>query len=397
MKPFFILALFSSLFLFWVFGTTEEGFSVGVIGKEVYVKEDVAGTSSDSGIALAQDKTSEDEKATSSLSDVSHIATPPTVKAVYMSSWVASTPSVRSAIVDMIDTTELNAIVIDVKDNTGVVTWNGRMKEEDLALFIDELHKKGIYVIGRIAVFQDPRYAINHKDHAVQKQDGSIWKSKKGEMWVDTGSKNMWAYTLLLSEKAYELGFDEINLDYIRFSTEGFNDNLVYPQSGTRAKNDRVGVVSEFYKYITDELRARKIPVSGDVFGIITTSKTDIPVLGQDLHKALMYFDYVAPMIYPSHYAPGTFGFSNPAANPRQVIKEALNGAILIAHEVASSTGASQDSVVAKLRPWYQDFDMGATYTKEMVRGQIDEGETLGVSSWMLWDPSNKYTKSALR
>ena len=117
----------------------------------------------------------------------------------------------------------------------------------------------------------------------------------------------------------------------------------------------------------------------------------------RDLHKALQYFDYVAPMVYPSHYAPGTFGFTNPAANPGAVIREAMKGAIVIADEVASSTGQATSTVRGKLRPWYQDFDMGATYTVEMVRAQIDEGERLGITSWMLWDPSNKYTKSALK
>ncbi len=388
MKHYFIGGVFSLIILFSIFGTpssvevysgfSEEGL---VTDKEV----EAVGTATTSEAVLDEAK------------KVSHLSTPEVLKAVYISSWVAGTPSVRDRILALIDETELNAIVIDVKDNTGVITWEERMKEEDLVKLIEDLHTKNVYVIGRIAVFQDPKYAIAHKDHAVKKQDGSLWKSKKGEYWVDTGSKKKWEDTLALSEQAYALGFDEINLDYIRFSTEGVKDNLVFPQSGARAVNDRVGVVSEFYAYITGELRKRGIPVSGDVFGIITTSSTDIPVLGQDLHKALEYFDYVAPMVYPSHYAPGTFGFSNPAANPGAVIRESMLGAVRIADEVASSTGQSTSTVRAKLRPWYQDFDMGATYTAEMVRAQIEAGERLGITSWMLWDPSNKYTRGALR
>lgn len=386
MKQYFIGGVFSLLILFWFFGSTSS--------TEVYSSEEeklVAASTTMSSIAVASSSSLLEEK------KVVHIAPPEEVKAIYMSSWVASTPSARDKLVKMIDETELNAVVIDVKDNTGVITWAGRMKKEDLVSFIEELHAKNIYVIGRIAVFQDPRYALLHKDHAVQRQDGTIWKSKKGEAWVDTGSKQMWRNTVLLGVESYELGFDEINLDYIRFSTEGVKDGLVFPQSGARAVNDRVGVVSDFYEYVTGEYRSRGIPVSGDVFGIITTSTADIPVLGQDLHKALQYFDYVAPMVYPSHYAPGTFGYTNPAAHPGEVIREAMQGAILIADEVASSTGQSTSTVRAKLRPWYQDFDMGAVYTAEMVRAQIREGNNLGVSSWMLWDPSNKYTPSALK
>lgn len=388
MKHYFIGGVFSLIILFSIFGTPSSVEVYSGLSEEELVTDKEAETVS---AATTSEAVLDEAK------KVSHLSIPEVLKAVYISSWVAGTPSVRDRILALIDETELNAIVIDVKDNTGVITWEERMKEEDLVKLIEDLHTKNVYVIGRIAVFQDPKYALAHKDHAVQKQDGSLWKSKKGEYWVDTGSKKKWEDTLALSEQAYALGFDEINLDYIRFSTEGVKDNLVFPQSGMRAVNDRVGVVSEFYAYITGELRKRGIPVSGDVFGIITTSSTDIPVLGQDLHKALEYFDYVAPMVYPSHYAPGTFGFSNPAANPGPVIYEAMLGAVRIADEVASSTGQSTSTMRAKLRPWYQDFDMGATYTAEMVRAQIEAGERLGITSWMLWDPSNKYTRGALR
>ncbi len=385
MKQYFIGGVFSLIILFWIFGSTS---SVEVYSGEndststQTVSTSTAGTSS---VVIETEKR------------VTHVSTPDSVKAIYISSWVASTPSVREKLIAMVDETELNAVVVDVKDNTGTITWEGRMKEEDLREFIEELHNKNVYVIGRVAVFQDPAYASLHRDQAVQRKDGAIWKSRKGEAWVDTGSRQMWEHIVTIGTEAHEMGFDEVNLDYIRFSTEGVKDGLVFPQSGARALSDRVGVVSEFYEYVTGEFHKKGIPVSGDVFGIITTSTTDIPVLGQDLHKALEYFDYVAPMVYPSHYAPGTFGFTNPAANPGAVIREAMSGSLVIADEVASTTGMSTSTIRGKLRPWYQDFDMGATYTAEMVRAQISEGEKLGIRSWMLWDPSNKYTRAALK
>ncbi len=391
MKHYFVGGVFSLIILFWIFG---ESSSVEVYSSE---NETINKKIEITDIEPEENSTPLTEESSTTANSVKHLPPPDSIKAVYISSWVAGTPSVRANVLRLIDETEINAIVIDVKDNTGVITWEERMKEEDLKTLIEELHSKGIYVIGRIAVFQDPAYALAHKDQAVKRRDGTLWKSKKGEYWVDAGSKQKWEHTLRLSEQAYALGFDEINLDYIRYSTEGTKDGLIFPQSDARAINDRVGVVSEFYEYITGELRKRGIPVSGDVFGIITTSSADIPMLGQDLHKALEYFDYVAPMVYPSHYAPGTFGFNNPAAHPGPVIKEAMLGALRIADEVASSTGQATSTVRAKLRPWYQDFDMGATYTAEMVRAQIDAGEKLGISSWMLWDPSNKYTKEALK
>lgn len=325
-----------------------------------------------------------------------HVTTPEHVKAVYMSSWVAGTPSIREKMVKLIDTTEINAIVIDVKDNTGLISWNGRIR--DTESFVEELHQKNIYVIARVAVFQDPLYVLAHPDQAVKsKQTGRIWKDHKGIPWVDTGSKDMWNYTLEVSKEAYAKGFDEINLDYIRFPTDGKLSDMVFPVSGERALTDKVGIVGDFYRFITSQLRKENIPVSGDIFGIVLSTSADVPVLGQDAHVALETFDYVAPMVYPSHYSSGAFGYTNPAQYPGEVIKRAMTDAFRIADEVASSTGQATSTVRAKFRPWYQDFDMGATYTKELVRAQIDAGEALGVSSWMLWDPGNSYTIGALK
>jgi hypothetical protein len=137
--------------------------------------------------------------------------------------------------------------------------------------------------------------------------------------------------------------------------------------------------------------------VSGDVFGIITTSKEDTAVLGQNFASAIQHFDYIAPMVYPSHYAPGSFGYQNPASHPGPVITEALKGALLIVDTVASSTGQATSTLKGKIRPWYQDFNMGAVYTAELVKAQIEAGNKLGVTSFMMWDPNNRYTISAYK
>ncbi len=327
---------------------------------------------------------------------VTHIKTPEFVKSVYISSWVAGTPSIRAKIVKLIDETELNSIVIDVKDNTGVLSWDGRIR--DLPEFLDELHSKNIYVIARVAVFQDPLYIKDHPEQAVRsKKTGGIWKDYKGVPWVDTGSKDMWRYIENVSKDAYALGFDEINLDYIRFATDGPLSDMTFPISGERALTDKPGIVSDFYRYITDALHKDGIPVSGDLFGIIMITNVDIKTLGQDMHSALETFDYVSPMVYPSHFYKGTAGYDNPAAHPGEIIAYSMAAGIKIADEVASSTGQATSTIRAKYRPFYQDFDMGATYTAEMVRAQITAGEKLGIHSWMLWDPANKYTPSALK
>ncbi len=380
------LVVFLVIFFFWLVDSGYRHFPIlNSLGSIVY-------TASSTLTAKVPDLK---EEATSTQRIVTHIKTPEHVKAVYMSSWVAGAPSFRNKLVKLIDDTEINAVVIDVKDNTGVISWDGRVR--DLDNFIDELHAKNIYLIARVAAFQDPLYVKKFPEEAVHsKSTGGIWKDHKGIPWVDTGSKKMWVYIENIAKDSYARGFDEVNLDYIRFPTDGALSDMTFPISGDRAKIDKPGIVSDFYHYITDSLRKDGIPVSGDLFGIIMITKVDIAVLGQDMHTALETFDYVSPMIYPSHFYSGTNGYQKPAEHPGEIISYSMKKGIEIADEVASSTGQATSTIRAKYRPFYQDFDMGAVYTAEMVRAQITAGEKLGIDSWMLWDPSNKYTLGAL-
>lgn len=399
MKPFVVSALVFSLFLYWILGEGDSVLKKSLqLGTEVYSSNEVSNVVAATTSVVVATTT----EATSTVLAISHIATPKQVKAIYMSSWVAGTPSVRSHLIKLIEDTELNAVVIDVKDNTGVLSWDGRIR--DLDVLIKELHDKNIYVIARISAFQDPLFVKKHPELAVKSiKTGEVWKDHKGIPWVDTGSRAMWEYLAQIGEEAYLKGFDELNYDYIRFPTDGDLKSMRFPVSGERGLVDKRGIVQEFYKYLHDTFSVLSIPISGDLFGIIATNKNETKTLGQDLGDALLYFDYVSLMVYPSHFYAGTAGYQNPAAHPGEIIKYSTQGAIAIAVETASSTrnasGTPQiasSTLIAKLRPWYQDFDMGATYTKEMVRAQIEAGYAYNVNSWMLWDPANKYTPSAL-
>lgn len=392
---------FAIVIFFWIAYAGYQHLSlVRNFGVEEYVKAEEGNTKN--GVMASSSEINDLKKdtnltASTSVRVVTHIKTPEDVKSIYMSSWVAGTPSIRSRLVNLIEDTELNAVVIDVKDNTGLVSWDGRVRDMDA--FIDELHSKNIYVIARIAAFQDPLYVKLHPEEAVHsKKTGGIWKDHKGIPWVDTGSRNMWRYIDKISKESYARGFDEVNLDYIRFPTDGALSDMTFPISGKGGVFvNKPAIVGEFYEYITDSLHKEGIPVSGDLFGIIMVTKVDIAVLGQDMHTALRTFDYVAPMIYPSHFYPGTAGYQKPAQHPGEIIDYSMKLGIEIADEVASSTNQATSTIRAKYRPWYQDFDMGGVYTAEMVRAQITAGEKLGIKSWMLWDPANHYTPNALK
>lgn len=389
MKQFVVVLLLLSLVIFWLAGNKSSTFHVGSkLGTEMYSKIDSIDATSTEVLTASS--------TASTTPRVIHIKTPEHVRAIYMSSWVAGTPSVRTRLVKLIDETELNAVVIDVKDNTGLLSWDGRVK--DLDAFVKELHDKNIYVIARIAAFQDPAYVKLHPEQAVTNVNtGGVWKDRKGVPWVDTGNRAMWEYLVAIGKEAYARGFDELNFDYIRFPTDGDLKAMRYPVSGERGLTDKRGIVKEFYAYLHDQFSPLSIPISGDLFGIIATNTNETKTLGQDLSDALTSFDYVALMVYPSHFYAGTAGYENPAAHPGEIITYSTTGAVAIAVATASSSQVASSTLITKLRPWYQDFDMGATYTKEMVRAQITSGEKFGVNSWMLWDPANKYTPSALK
>ncbi len=327
-------------------------------------------------------------------STVAHLKTPSPLKAIYLTSWTTGSIARRKKLIDLIDTTELNAIVIDIKDYTGRVSFlidNAELRAvgsakkiiPDIEALIGELHEKNIYVIGRIAVFQDPYLVSKHPEWAVKKDSDRMaaWRDHKSITWLDAGAPGVWDYTVLLAKESYRLGFDELNFDYIRFPSDGNMKDIYYPWSDGYEKPE---VLRGFFSHVHDNLKPLGVPLSADLFGM-TTINTDDLNIGQVLEVALPYFDYVSPMVYPSHYPPTFIGLSNPAAEPYKVVRYSLNAA----YERSSTTPQ-------KIRPWLQDFNLGAIYTAEMVRAQIQATYDAGFNSWMLWDAANHYTPAAL-
>jgi hypothetical protein len=322
-----------------------------------------------------------------------HIETPGVVKAIYMTACVGGTPSLRDKLVKLVNDTELNSVVLNVKDETGYISFESnhpKLKDAsgtcviaDLKNFLEELHGYGIYTIGRIAVFQDPRLVKLYPEIAVKDLKGDIWKDRKGISWIDVGAQEAWEYILILAKESYNLGFDEINFDYIRFPSDGDMKDISYPFSENKQKPE---VLESFFKYVADSLD-EDIPTSADLFGMTTTNYDDLNI-GQVLEKAMPHFDYIMPMVYPSHYPPTFSGFKNPAEHPYEIIYQSMTEAVTRAKAIGYDS--------RKIRPWFQDFDLGTTYTPDMVRAQITASYNSDVDSWALWSASNVYTKEAL-
>lgn len=344
---------------------------------------------------------------------VTHLPTPEPMYAIYMTQCVVGTPSLRDSLVEFIDSTKLNAVVIDIKDYAGKISFPtenpvlaGSISEkcgaDDMKEFIEILHDKGIYVIGRITVFQDPFYTKLHPELSVQSKSrpGEPWKDFKGLSFIAVNSQPFWDYIVELSKESYALGFDELNYDYVRWPSDGPMSDIVY------ATQNHAGDLERFFQYLNSKVKPLGAVMSVDLFGMTTTNIDDLNI-GQVLERALPYFDYVAPMVYPSHYPKSFLGLGNPNYDPYRVVNYSMSEAARRARatttpigsfsytRIGTSTPAMYEKPaypVTKLRPWLQDFDYGKDYLPQDILDQTRATYDAGLTSWFFWDPANRYT-----
>ena len=408
---FFILAITFAVAWFLPMGHID--YAVNILGQNTAATADIA-----SSTVLVQATSTPPLASTTPEFIVTHIPTPNPLKGIYMSSWAAGSSKFRTHLYDLVDTTEVNAVVIDVKDYTGRISFEvddpsimatGAVEKRipDIKQFIDKLHKKGVYVIGRISTFQDS-YLINvHPEWAVKTKEGVIWKDYKGVKWLDAGAEPVWDYIASIGRAAYKVGFDELNFDYIRFPSDG---NLVDIAYSWGAGRTRVEVMKSFFSYLHDQFSGTGITISADLFGLTTSAEDDLGI-GQILEYGLASFDYVAPMVYPSHFGKGYDNFAKPAEHPYDVIKLSMSRAVAKAEATTTRSRIVGEEPIAstspqlytkdtydknKLRPWLQAFDLGAIYTPAMIRAQMQATYDVGLTSWMLWDAASVYKKEAL-
>ncbi|MGG3282272.1 putative glycoside hydrolase [Paenibacillus solani] len=323
----------------------------------------------------------------------------PKVKGIYVTAYSAG-GSRMNQLVDLMDNTDLNAMVIDIKDDEGYITYktdNPKLQElgkpqpfiRDIDQLMKRLKKHDIYPIARIVVFKDTILAKKNPELSFRKGDGSVWANGGGDSFVNPYSKEVWDYNIEIAKEAAKLGFKEIQFDYVRFP-EGFEkraDSLKY----TKTEQSRVDVISDFVQYAREELAPLGIRVSVDIFGY-AASVPAAEGIGQDFVKISKNVDIISPMVYPSHYTAGWFGSPVPDKAPYQTIK----GSMEDTHKKLEELGEQKPII----RPWIQDFTASwlgsgnyAKYGKKEVEEQIRALKDTNVEEYLLWNASNRYTE----
>ncbi|HVS59231.1 MAG TPA: putative glycoside hydrolase [Gemmatimonadaceae bacterium] len=291
------------------------------------------------------------------------------------------------------DSTEINAFVIDVKDEFGL-SFNPsdpllkknagtESKATHLAAVVDTIRAHGILPIARIVVFKDSVTARNNPDHTIRKADGTAWRDKKGQTWVNPYANAIWEYNFRVADEAIKMGFGEIQFDYIRFP-EPYRSlpPQVFPERNGRNKPQ---VLSEFLTTARERFAKQGVRTTADIFGLVTTVGGALEV-GQKWEPISQSVDAVLPMVYPSHYPPGSFQLPHPNADPYDVIHIAISRA----RERDEKLGIKGEHV----RPWLQAFSLGlpkygAHEIEEQKRGVYDAG----YDGWVLWEPGSRYDK----
>jgi len=320
--------------------------------------------------------------------------TPPSdaVRALYVNRWASQSRKRMAKLVATADSTEINALVIDMKDEFGLnyATKNPEFaknagtasKISNVTALIDTLKAHKILPIARIVVFKDSVTARVHPDWTIRRGDNSIWRDKKGIAWVNPYHKELWDYNIGVAEELVKLGFGEIQFDYIRFP-EPYPSlpKQVFPNSGDLSKP---AALAAYLKDAKTRLNKLGVRSTADIFGLVTTVGGALEV-GQDWEKISPVVDVVLPMVYPSHYPRGSLGVPYPNADPYKIIHIAISRA----RERDKKLGVSE---AEHIRPWLQAFTLGKPpYGADQLREQKKAVYESGYDGWVMWNPGSIY------
>ncbi|MEW5744852.1 MAG: putative glycoside hydrolase [Nitrospirota bacterium] len=323
--------------------------------------------------------------------------TPFTPKALYLTFYGIGDRGIRENALRLINETELNALVIDVKGDRGAVTYKtsvplagqiGAQKliiVKDIKGLIQSMKERGIYTIARIVVFKDNMLGEARPDLTVRKQqDGSVWRDRENLVWVDPSKREVWEYNINLAVEAAQNGFDEIQFDYVRFPDR---KGLKFAIENT--EENRVNAISGFLAEAKRRLAPYNVFLAADIFGYVPWNPDDTQI-GQRLDKLIHCVDYISLMLYPSGFQFGIPGHRNPVANSYEIVYKSLK---------KSQERTNIASV--RFRPWLQAFRDYAFdkrfFTGTEIRSQIRAAEEFGANGWMLWNPRNAYSSDGLK
>ena len=313
---------------------------------------------------------------------------------------------------ELADTTELNAVVIDVKADTGKITYqmdDAYLREigvclnhyTDMKGLLKTLKEHGIYTIARVVCFKDTYIDAIHPEYMIHMPDGSMYKDNEGNTWINPYNRDAWKYIIDISEQAVEDGFDEICFDYIRVATNGiiakthadgtFDYKVDFGEESKTVSLQEI--ITQFTKYACNRLKPLGVYVSASVYGAVVRSSIDAARVGQDYTEMSRYLDYICPMVYPSHYAKGYAGITVPDAEPYKLISKEMNASVSKLNKLKS-----QQDTYAECRPWLQAFTASwvkghISYTGDVVREQVYATYDAGYTSWFLWNASGKYVE----
>lgn len=318
-------------------------------------------------------------------------ADPGIVRGLYVNRFAAQSTNRMKQLIQMADETEVNALIIDIKDEFGLNYESSDPKVQrnagkagvikNLAALLDTLKAHKILAVARIVVFKDSVTARVNPEWDIRKADGSPWRDKKGMLWVNPYNRELWDYNIRVAEEAAKLGFGEIQFDYIRFP-EPYKSlpQQVFPGSNNEPKP---AALAEYLKLARTRLSKLGVRTTADIFGLVTTVPGALEV-GQQWEKVAPVTDVLLPMVYPSHYPPGSFNIPRPNADPYKTIFMAISKA----HDRNNKLGLTGERV----RPWLQAFTLGKpAYGPEEIREQKRGVYDAGYDGWVLWHPGSKY------
>ncbi|MCM3750339.1 putative glycoside hydrolase [Paenibacillus pasadenensis] len=325
------------------------------------------------------------------------------VRGIYVSGYAAGSVKAMGRLRELARKTEINAMVIDIKDDYGLLTYSSQNKLvkrlgadrrpviQDPKKLIRQLHDDGLYVIGRQVVFKDALLAGKVPDWAIHEKSGKLWRDAKRKAWINPYRTEVWKYNVEIAREAAKMGFDEIQFDYVRFPANSARTDakLNYGERG----GSKASAIKKFLHVAAQELHREGVKVSADVFGLVTSSPDDLGI-GQSWRSVASEVDAISPMVYPSHYSPGMYGIAKPDLSPYEVIQKAMTDASSRNRYLTKEGGKP-----AAIRPWLQSFtaswlDTHLDYTEREVKAQIRAARQAGVEEYLLWSPRCVYPLS---